>query len=203
MLEGNPSLLLQACNPAASSQRRAAPSRPQLQPPPPPPPPPPPVTREGAAQPPSPPRMPAQSAPSCPAQHRSHTKRLPHAPSQLPGPDPPALPCTAQARAEQQASQPGRRPREEPGGERAAGETSRVPGGSARSGGAAAYRARRPARTLPGWPERLRPSPLKSRPWQLRLGGHVHAWPGNRSPRPARLAARRPGSRRPRGCGKP
>lgn len=187
MLEGNPSLHPQACVPAASSplQPPRARRRPLL-----------PTTAAGDPGRNCPAPAPLENAspkrttlaPAALLQHKAPPAR----PLPAPRPRPARAPRTARARAEQQAREPGRRPRGEPGGERAAGETSRVPG---------AVLARAGQLTRLGGPAGT-PSPLNSRPRQLELGAHVHAWPGNRSPRPASRAARPPGSRRPRGCGK-
>lgn len=187
MLEGNPGLHPQACVPAASSplQHPRARRRPLL-----------PTTagdpgRNCPAPAPLENASPKRTtlAPAALLQHKASPAR----PLPVPRPRPARAPRTAPARAEQQAREPGRRPRGEPGGERAAGGTSRVAG--------AVVLARAGQLTRLGGPAGT-PSPLNSRPRQLGLDAHVHAWPRNRSPQPASRAARPPGSRRPRGCGK-
>lgn len=123
MLEGNPSLHPQACVPAASSplQPPRARRRPLL-----------PTTAAGDPGRNCPAPAPLENAspkrttlaPAALLQHKAPPAR----PLPAPRPRPARAPRTARARAEQQAREPGRRPRGEPSGERAAGETSRVPG---------------------------------------------------------------------------
>lgn len=195
MLEGNPCLRPQACVSAASSQAEQplAPARAATAPssslssssPPP-------VTREGTAQSPSPWRMQPR------AHHRAPRSRAPtqSAPSTLPDLHrAPALPHSPGPRTATGAQAAGR-------ARRGARSPGKLPESRGQGSGGAAYRAWRPSGDSRGG----QGAPLLSAvvtALGARCGANAHAWPWNRSRRPASLAARRPGSRRPRGCGKP
>jgi hypothetical protein len=109
---------------------------------------PPPMTREGTAQSPSPWRI--NSSPESTIAPHEAGLRHKAPPARSPTPTRPGPSRTPRARAQQQA----RRPRGEHGGERAARETSRVPGaglGRGRLPGSAAWRG------FPGWAKRSAP----------------------------------------------